>query len=184
MTRYLYIYLFFILFSCKTKKENYYYWVTVDGDGCEKAEIIKIREIIKSYVGDSVILRYLTDTGQIRYAFPLYSDTATVISNIPDLVIKPNKKKPTYFIRVFDSNPNRKIDTAQIQQYMMVGFVGNQDKVHYFDKNLGVYVVLDIFGPWRRYLQSTDSAINKKLDSLIELTFSGPNIASYVKRCQ
>ncbi len=184
MARYLPALLLLILFSCKTKKEDHYYWVTVDGEGCEKAETIKIKEIIKSHTRDSIVLCYRTDTGQARYAFPLYSDTARIISDIPGLVIKPDKKRANYFVRVFDSEPNPKLDTARIQEYMLVGFVGDQDKVHYFDKDLGVYVIRDIFGPWRRYLQSTDSVINKKLDSLIDLTFSGPNIESYMKRCK
>ena len=173
MTKFLKLFLLTLTFySCTQKRQIRYYWVSFRGHEYEKSDTTQIMQVDRFQNGDTSIFSYVTKFGSISYFIMKNKDSSFLISNPKDSVNHPNDS--LVFIRLFfDTSIIFHNDTFKIKKYICDEFVTDGASVYYYEPTLGIYVAHSNTWPGIRYLQTSDTIINKKIDALIKATVPG-----------
>lgn len=158
-----------ILYSCNQHQNIKYYWITFHGREYENSETIQIIRFDKSRNKDTTKLAYFDKYGSISYFIIKNKDSSFLISIPRDILIHPTDSI-VYIRSFYDTSIVLSKDTFRVKKFILDEFVMDGASIHYYEPTLGIYATHSGTWPGLRYLQTTDTSINKQINQLIKAT--------------
>jgi|SRR5579863_9877327 len=170
----LFIFILQFLISCiKKPKRDWdkgvkYYWVMWRGHEYTKADTLAIH-IEKSFKGDTMLLKYFDSAGYTSYCIINYSDSSFLIENPPNRLL--HLSDPVVYIRSFrDTTIYIDKDTFKVRIFIQDENIQDGATIIYYEPTFGFYAGHSDNWPGLKMLQSSDTAINRKIRSLVLAT--------------
>ncbi len=158
------------ILSCQHEVSKEYYWIRLRGHEYEKIDTIRISSFNKIQRGDTTMLTYGSKYGVSTY-FIIPSKNSSFISNPKEL--GPGEDSIAYLQHISDTSLVIKSESFNVKKFILHENVIDGASIHYYEPSLGMYVVHSNTWTSLRYLQTSDTMINRKILTLIKATVPG-----------
>ena len=148
--------------SCKQKQNIRHFYVSYRDREYEKADTIIIFNIDKEETKDTTKIIYYCQIDTLSYYFVNHNRDSSKIKSSYDY---DGKIRP-----VADTTVIIDKDTFNVTEYISNEFVTDGSLIHYFTPQFGVFTTHSGTWPGIRFLQTSDTATNRKIIKLLKAT--------------
>jgi hypothetical protein len=151
-----------LILSCKQKQDLKYFYISYRDREYQRADTNIVFKIKDVKTNDTIKICYYSQRDTISYIFLKQNrDSSKIIgSYVNDGRIRP----------VLDTTVIVEKDTFNVTEYISDEFVADGSSIHYYTPQLGVFTTHSGTWPGIRFLQTSDSSINRKIIKLLKAT--------------
>ena len=169
MKKYLEIFLLStVCFCCNSKIPSTYFWITFHGHEYEKKDTITIKSYSKSTRSDTTQLSYVYKKGFLNY-FITAPEKNSFISQFPRDIVNPDDSL-TFMRHLTDTSINFNATSYKVSKYIINESGQDGASIHYYEPSVGVFAAHSDTWPGIRYLQTSDTLLNRRIYGLIKAT--------------